>query len=100
MKCLSDGNNMMRYLLQMDVPRQKKHKELLLFSVWWSEEQQNLAANWFCPQPLKNIPDYAKERELRDPDNHMSVCNLQRLEEVYSIISDVDDRQRAFRQLS
>ena len=65
------------------------------------EGQQNLASNWWCDvKPLHEIPDQAKGREVRDVHNHMSVCNLQRLQDVHSIISDVDDRQQTFRERS
>lgn len=70
------------------------------FLEWWSEEQLNSTINWFCPQPLNKIPDQAKEREVMDFDNHMRVCDLQRLEDAHPIISDVDDRQQTIRQQS
>lgn len=35
---------------------------------------------------------------MRNLHNHMSVCNLQRLEDARSILSNVDDRQQAVRQ--
>lgn len=69
--------------------------------------QQNLATNWsrvvvvvVVQQPFKKILHYAKVREVRDFHNNVSVCNLQRIEEAHSILSDVDDRQQAFRQQS
>ena len=102
----TDSCNTELYLVQMDVPREEKHVEFLslCFWVWLSEKQQDFAAYWsyiIAVQQLFNkTPHYAKVREVRDCDNHMSVCNLQRLEEVHSIISDVEDRQQIFRQRS
>ena len=87
------------YLVQRDVYWQEKHVEILplCFWVWWSEEQQNLAADSIRPQPFNYIPDQAKVREVRDIYNHVSVSNLQRLQDAHPIISDVDDRQQAIR---
>ena len=65
------------------------------------EEQQNLASNWYWDvERYNDIPEYAETSEVRDVDNHMSVCNLQRLQDVHFIISDVDDRQQTFRERS
>ena len=46
-------------------------------------------------KPANEIPEQAKDGEVRDLHHHMSVCNLQRLQDAHSIISDVDDRQQA-----
>ena len=74
----------------------------LCFWVWLSKKQQDFATNCFSvvQKPFNKILHYAKGGEVRDCDNHMSVCNLQRLEEVHSITSDVDDRQQIFSQWS
>ena len=101
----TDSCNTELYLIQVDVPWKEKHVEFLslCFWVWLSEEQQDLASNWShvvaVQQPLKKTLHYAKGGEVGDCDDHMSVCN-QRLEEVHSIVSDVDDRQQTFRRRS
>ena len=59
-----------------------------------------MAADSIRPQPFNYIPDQAKVREVRDIYNHVSVSNLQRLQDAHPIISDVDDRQQAIRQRS
>lgn len=90
----------------MDVPRQEEHVDLLPLRFWvrLSEEQQNLATNWSLvfiePQPFKKIFHYSEGREVRDADNNVGVCDLQRIEDAHAVLIDVDDRQQAFRQQS
>lgn len=68
------------YLFHWDVAWQEKHIEVLLlcFGVWQTEEQQNLAQNWFLlvPKPPYYVPHESKGREVRKFHNHMSVCDL------------------------
>ena len=85
------------YLVHRDVVRQQKYIEDSRTHVWRSVEEEDLAVYWLrdVQKPLNKIPDEAEDREVRDLHNHMSVCDLQRLQDAHSILSDVDDRQQA-----
>ena len=88
------------YLTQRDVVVEQKYIKYLMPYVRRSEEQQNLAIYWQrdVQKPANVVPDQAKGREVRDLHDHMTVCDLQRLQDAHSIISDVDDRQQAFNE--
>ena len=82
------------YLGYIDVAVQQKDMEYLMSFLGRLEKQQDLAI--YRPYEVPNrIPDQAIGREVRDLHNHMSVCNLQRLQDAHSIIRDVSDRQQA-----
>lgn len=89
------------YLFHWDVACQEKHIEVLSLcsKVYWFKEQQNLTRNWFLlvPKP-RYVPDEAKGREVSNFHDHVSVCDLSRLEDLHFTSRDVDYRQTVGKQ--